>query len=800
MMWNTIATFKENLSQIALDVQDAVEELEVYGPVPKDDASISNHLISHRFAQSKSPSPPATPNGIDSGYKAEIERYKAEIQRLKTSEAEVKALSVNYANILKEKEEALSRLNEENGSLSKALEALNAIGHASRNESLRSLASTSNMLKVAGDKSPCRQQKHTTQTNVRPSGNLGQKGTFSGQDASSNGSVDATWSDGRQRKIELKHVNLLGDEKLADLLEENKALTVMQANHESEIKELKVALAKEHENLVNITQKFQGHQKMNESSQKELHDLEMDRDKISMEVKELRKELDDKISEIKRLQSELTRRDLEDELEEPTDTLRGIITTFKEENANLKREKDELETALKLSVKRKSDKVSVDDSGFPNDNSDKSTEAHSSENAHLHRKELSAYKLNLEKALNDAYQERDKALQELARLKQHLLDKELEESDKMDEDSKIIEELRANSEYQRAQILHLENALKQAILSQEEVKKANSNELQKSNEIIDELKNKLMSCMSLVDSKNVELLNLQTALGQYYAEIEAKECLERDLSVAREELTRISELLKGANQRLEVSKQEKEAMLSELSQAESMLAEKKLTVQKLEEENLKLRRGLEQSMTRLNRMSMDSDYFVDRRIVVKLLVTYFQRNHSKEVLDLMVRILGFSEEDKQRIGFAQHAAGKGVVRGVLGLPRSLVGGILGGRSPEVPLHVPSESQSFADLWVDFLLKETEERERRELAQSANTSSTALERSASPVTTPAPEHSVSASGSKTHSYANTFRSTPNVRGNQQPEHLDSEFSTVSLASSGSLLPENSSEFSRMVPRY
>lgn len=72
MMWNTIATFKENLSQIALDVQDAVEELEVYGPVPKDDASISNHLISHRFAQSKSPSPPATPNGIDSGYKAEV--------------------------------------------------------------------------------------------------------------------------------------------------------------------------------------------------------------------------------------------------------------------------------------------------------------------------------------------------------------------------------------------------------------------------------------------------------------------------------------------------------------------------------------------------------------------------------------------------------------------------------------------------------------------------------------------------------------------------------------------------------
>lgn len=65
----------------------------------------------------------------------------------------------------------------------------------------------------------------------------------------------------------------------------------------------------------------------------------------------------------------------------------------------------------------------------------------------------------------------------------------------------------------------------------------------------------------------------------------------------------------------------------------------------------------------------------------------------------MVRILGFSEEDKQRIGFAQHAAGKGVVRGVLGLPRSLVGGILRGSSPEVPVHVPSESQVSFCLFI-----------------------------------------------------------------------------------------------------
>ena len=44
----------------------------------------------------------------------------------------------------------------------------------------------------------------------------------------------------------------------------------------------------------------------------------------------------------------------------------------------------------------------------------------------------------------------------------------------------------------------------------------------------------------------------------------------------------------------------------------------------------------------------------------------------------MVRILQFSDEEKQRIGAAQ----QGVVRGVLGLPGRLVGGILGGSLAE----------------------------------------------------------------------------------------------------------------------
>lgn len=101
-------------------------------------------------------------------------------------------------------------------------------------------------------------------------------------------------------------------------------------------------------------------------------------------------------------------------------------------------------------------------------------------------------------------------------------DKESEESEKMDEDSRIIEELRHNNEYQRGQILHLEKALNQAITTQKEAEMYGNNELQKSKEIIEELNRKLANYISIIDSKNIELLNLQTALGQYYAEIEAK--------------------------------------------------------------------------------------------------------------------------------------------------------------------------------------------------------------------------------------------------------------------------------------
>ncbi|XP_050387627.1 golgin candidate 4 [Argentina anserina] len=752
MMWGTIANLKENLNKIALDVHDDSdeEELAIYGNGGEGATTpIYDRRNSHSFAHSQSPSSRSpVANGVaSSGVNPEIEQYRAEIKRLQDSEAEIKALSKNYAALLKEKEDQISRLSKENGLLKQNLDSTTASLNASRIENYKAAANGTTLHKGGSNQSPNRHQRSTGQAKTSYTGHQRQNGVVHTLDGNgmSNGSAHLSDVQGNEKE-------------LADLLG-------------LELKQLWMELEKEHNQLENIQKKLIEEQKLNGTIQEELKLMKLDREKTSIEITKLHNELNDKMSEINRLQIEMNRRE-----DGNAENFNRLIATLEKENNSLKMEKNELEAALRTS-KASTDERSLDVSeSFPG----------------KEEMELSLQKVDNE--LKVARQERDKALQELNRLKQHLLEKESEESEKMDEDSKIIEELRQANEHLRAQMLHLEKALKKAISSQEDIKMINNNELLKSKELIDDLNKRLESCMSTIDAKNVELLNLQTALGQYYAEIEAKEHLEGDLARAREESTRLSRLLKDADHQAELSKAEKVEILSKLSQAEKIVLDWRSRVNKLEEDNSKLRRAVEQSMTRLNRMSVDSDFLVDRRIVIKLLVTYFQRNHSKEVLDLMTRMLGFTDDDKQRIGVAQ--GGKGVVRGVLGLPGRLVGGILGGNSLGGSANAASENHSFADLWVDFLLKETEEREKRESADDSGQS----QEDSYKRNQVEPDYKTStgsaADFSRTSLSPIQNSNLPPSRNNfWQPEHSDSEFSTVPLTSS-----ENNLYAPRQLPRY
>ncbi|CAI5509448.1 unnamed protein product [Closterium sp. Naga37s-1] len=153
----------------------------------------------------------------------------------------------------------------------------------------------------------------------------------------------------------------------------------------------------------------------------------------------------------------------------------------------------------------------------------------------------------------------------------------------------------------------------------------------------------------------------------------------------------------------------------------------------LEEELLRLQCALDQCMLRLN---SDSAYMVDRRIVVKLLVAYFQRNRSREVLDIMCRILECSKDERQQLelaasqpaltrsasfkskGSVRQGSSKGSKGGVFGLPGRIAGGFMGSnrssseslggagkdsqkqeeveRKPEA-----KKSGSLTDLWVSI---------------------------------------------------------------------------------------------------
>ncbi|XP_076910394.1 golgin candidate 4-like [Bidens hawaiensis] len=657
-MWSTrtLANLKENLNKIALDVHH--------------DDDYYDHPIANGFDSTSSSS------------SSEIEQYKAEIKRLQESEAQIKALSVNYAALLKEREDRISRLNDENSSLKKNLDA-------SRSEILKASANS-----PSGNK-----QKN------RSFGKRMQNGVTSKEDAHSL-QPSTTQSKTGSSSTESS------EKELSNLLEErNNSLATLQATHEQQMKRLQDELDKEREKSASLQLKIQEEQKLNRSSYKEHDSLKADRENMLAEMNKLRDELNRKISEVRHLQMELHKKE-NAEANDATESLKRVVASLEKENKDLKIEKNELKAALEVASKP----LSSNSNGVHERVS----------GSFVGKEELESSLQKMEKDLKETAQQRDKALQQLNRLKQHLLEKESEDSEKMDEDSKIIEGLRENNEMLKAQIRHLEKSLNQAIAGQEEVKLTNNIELQKSKETIDDLNKKVASLKSIVDAKNVELLNLQTALGQYYAEIEAKEHLERELAYAREESIKLSERLKEAFLQMETTKKEKEECLEKLSHTERLLAEGKGRVNKLEEDNAKLRRVVEESMTRLNRMSMDSDFSVDRRIVIKLLVTYFQRNHSKEVLELMVRMLGFSEEEKQRIGVAQQGAGKGVVRGVFGLPGRLVGGILGGTPTDNLPQASLDNQSFADMWVDFLLKEGEEREKRENSDTSKGSGTSTD--------------------------------------------------------------------------
>eukprot|EP00850_Spirogloea_muscicola_P013332 SM000090S24294 [mRNA] locus=s90:103102:108573:+ [translate_table: standard] len=762
-MWRSIANLKENISQIATDVLDSAAD-EDFEAKP----ALGRHKVSE-FSEAPAREPENKPasNGVQD---SELRWYKTEVSRLQTAESEIQSLSQKYVALLKEKEVAGILYSCPEGHQSLGVGNMQEEVHVLREENAEMQTRLSKEEATTASNSDAAEHKRLKDRQQVLEEQL-QRTSNSQQEQ-----LAALQENHRKRTDALiaRHRR-----ETAALQAENKALHAMSVKQEislsngtpdiqlagSRVPELEISLKKAEDQLKELTREssekddacaklrqayeviaadlntkdalIESHMSEKTDLHKQLQEKLVSLDAAHQEIRATKVELQRVASEVaasnKRiLEQDLMQRDihsryqqLEADASSKIDLLNDEVHTYKE---RLQASKDELAsaqaaaaaTALRnmngiVAAKEEVDRLK-----------EQAQQALKLE-TRLEESDKRSAELDLE--LNAAKLERDKALRDLGRLKQHLLDVESAESEKLEEESERVIHLEARAAASDWRVASLEAELEK---TKAEATAAYSRAIDlgksSSTELV-ALRNELAGCLAALTAKDVELENLQSALGQYYQETETKEELRGDLRLARGQVALLSDDLKDVRRELEAVSKEAASAQEQRQQLNSQLLESQEKIGKLVEENVMLRKALEQSMTRLNRMSTDSDFYVDRRIVIKLLVTYFQRNHSKEVLDLMCRMLGFTHEDKQRVGLAQSNARGGVVRNVIGFSGKLVGGLLGpGRGDEPPLPPPDENQAgpsfhkrimtFSDLWIDFLLKETEERERREQQQAA----------------------------------------------------------------------------------
>ena len=202
------------------------------------------------------------------------------------------------------------------------------------------------------------------------------------------------------------------------------------------------------------------------------------------------------------------------------------------------------------------------------------------------------------------------------------------------------------------------------------------------------------------------------------------EQFQQDLFQLRESLNTSELRCKSLTEKLE-NNQEVFALQEKLKKQEldyallvDDLKSKCTQCEQLETEVSKLRVSLIQTMKNFG----GDENVVDRRIVIKLLVTFFEHNKPHEVLELMSRILQFSEDDKEKVGLNKQ--GNIMNRFVSYLPSfvaSLPKNLYTAASTLPTADISrGNGDNLADLWVKFLLAEVKSvNDENALAAAAN---------------------------------------------------------------------------------
>jgi len=261
-------------------------------------------------------------------------------------------------------------------------------------------------------------------------------------------------------------------------------------------------------------------------------------------------------------------------------------------------------------------------------------------------------------------------------------------------------------------------------------------------------------------NKELELEGLHSALSGVESE---KEQIQEGLKIDFDH--RISELdTKHRKEMVEIDKsweQKLKQMEMKLFHNEQLLQDAIILQRKaeldLQSEKRKMQKTVEGAIAQLRNTQED---VVDRALVANLLVSYFNKKRSRDVMDLIAKILQFDDDQKVACGLKV---------GTIGF-RHTVGNIFKNIVNSAVSNPPAEVEgdNLAELWVNFLLEETKEYdETMKPAKAAHNSSSASVPSVSALSIPSSDSTGSGSLSPSRSSSTDSSAT------------DGSFATISL---------------------
>lgn len=137
-------------------------------------------------------------------------------------------------------------------------------------------------------------------------------------------------------------------------------------------------------------------------------------------------------------------------------------------------------------------------------------------------------------------------------------------------------------------------------------------------------------------------------------------------------------------------------MQTKLASAEQHAQDQELLCRQAQWEFQKEKQRLQQSLQDvINQLQNSSKDVIDRALVANLVVSYFQRKRAREVLELIAKVLGFNEDQLVTVGLRVPP---------INLFASLLQTVIG---PPTPVAV--EGENLAELWVNFLLTQSDEK-------------------------------------------------------------------------------------------